>query len=82
MIFKIIYTSNIIVQCSLFFIWFFNFLQILMNATLFPALTEEVVSMVKIHTHAFVLPDTMETIAKSVRILYIEDIPAYYYYQI
>ena len=48
-----------------------------MIATLVPALTEKVVSMVLIHTHAFVVPDTKETIVKSVRNPNIENIPGY-----
>ena len=48
-----------------------------MIATLFHALTEEVVSMEQIHTHAFVVSDTKETIVKSVRTPNIKDIPGY-----
>ena len=49
-----------------------------MIVTLIPVLTKEVVSMMLIHTHAFVVLGTRETIVKSVTIGDIEYTPGYY----
>ena len=49
-----------------------------MIVTLIPVLTKEVVSMMLIHTHVFVVLDTRESIVKSVTILNIEYNPTCY----